>query len=346
MTGWGNRVLWGSMIGAAVGVLIGLALSRVLWPATPSPSPALLVPTGTPVEVAPSPALVVVAEEMAAARAEALVMVSALYMLDGDLERARERLAALGLDDPAGEIAELALHHVSAGNEQVATDLATLAMALGHQARDLLTYVATPTPSPTATETPTPVPTETPVPTVSPTPLPPPTLTLPPSSTPAPAAAPPQPTKRPPTVTPLPPVATPLPLVWDHRVDMFSPSVKLVEAEAQPRQTYWRLVRLEWWKANEGGNTMIYVSTISEKGQPVWGQEVIVEHGLQERLHTDPKPGEPYGTNYPMSATLNSYQVYVGGDLPSDRVVGLGLGEWYGGLDHTSFVLVFQRSRK
>ena len=26
------------------------------------------------------------------------------------------------------------------------------------------------------------------------------------------------------------------------------------------------------------------------------------------------------------------------------RVTGLGLGEWYGGLDHTSFILVFQRT--
>jgi hypothetical protein len=44
-----------------------------------------------------------------------------------------------------------------------------------------------------------------------------------------------------------------------------------------------------------------------------------------------------------MSNTLNSYIVFVGGDLPSERVVGLGLGEWYGGFDHTTFVLAFQR---
>jgi hypothetical protein len=31
-------------------------------------------------------------------------------------------------------------------------------------------------------------------------------------------------------------------------------------------------------------------------------------------------------------------------DLPSERVTGLGLGEWYGGLDHTSFILIFQRT--
>mgnify|MGYP001822440625 CR=1 FL=1 len=63
-------------------------------------------------------------------------------------------------------------------------------------------------------------------------------------------------------------------------------------------------------------------------------------------LYTQPKPGEPYGANLPMNSTLNSYQAFVGGDLPSDRVTGLGLGEWYGGLDHTSFILVFQRTTK
>jgi hypothetical protein len=47
-----------------------------------------------------------------------------------------------------------------------------------------------------------------------------------------------------------------------------------------------------------------------------------------------------------MFSTLNSYQAFVGGDLPSDRVTGMGLGEYLWGLDHTTFVLVFQRSRK
>jgi hypothetical protein len=58
------------------------------------------------------------------------------------------------------------------------------------------------------------------------------------------------------------------------------------------------------------------------------------------------QPGADYGANYPMANTLNSYIVFVGGDLPSDRVTGLGLGEWYGGMDHTSFILVFQRTTR
>jgi hypothetical protein len=47
-----------------------------------------------------------------------------------------------------------------------------------------------------------------------------------------------------------------------------------------------------------------------------------------------------------MNSTLNSYQASVGGDLPSDRVTGLGLGVWYGGPDYTSVNLVFQRTTK
>lgn len=113
----------------------------------------------------------------------------------------------------------------------------------------------------------------------------------------------------------------------------------------EPGQAYWRLVRLKWLKEFEGGNTLLYITTLDEQGEHVWGQQVIVENGGHEELYTQPKPGEPYGTNLPMNSTLNSYQAFVGGDLLSDRVTGLGLGEWYGGLDHTSFILVFQRAK-
>ena len=137
-----------------------------------------------------------------------------------------------------------------------------------------------------------------------------------------------------------------MPLEWDRRVDMLSPPVKVLGADVAPGQRYWRLVRLEWWKQSEGGNTLLYVSTLNENGQPVWGQEVIIENGGHTVLYTDPKPGEPYGVNFRMDGALNSYHVFVGGDLPSERVVGLGLGETPGIKEHTTFVLAFQRSKK
>lgn len=345
MADWGKRVLVGALLGAVFGVLVGLGLARVLWPvpeAVPVPPPA---PTDTPRAELPTP--VPVEEGEQPSFGEAVVLVSALYALDGDAERARQRLEALGLDDPATTVAELALEHAGAGNGQVATDLATLAAALGQVQGEWLAYVATttptstPSPLPTATATPssTTTPTPSPAPTETPTavPSPVPSATLAPTRRPA--------ATRPPTATPPRPVSTPLTLDWDVRVSMLSPPVKHRPADVAPGETYWRLVSLEWWKPDEGGNTMLYASAIDEDGQPVWGQEMIVENGGHTVLYTDPKPGERYGVNFPMTSTLNSYQAFVGGDLPSDRVTGLGLGLALGTLDHTTFVLVFQRTR-
>jgi hypothetical protein len=327
------------MVGAVIGVLFGLGLSRILWPAPVAPPLPPPSPTDVQPEATPSPVAVV---ETSRTRDEAVVMVGALYALDGDLERARERLIALGLDDPAATVAGLALRHASAGNRQLAIDLATLAAALGQKQDELLAYIATATP----TDTPKPTPTYTPVPSNTPAP----TATPMPSSTPSrtPTAAPARrsASQQPPTASPVSSAATPFTLEWDYRVSVLDPPVRLVPADVAPGQSYWRLVRLEWWKPGEGGNTLIYITTLNENGQPVWGQEVVVENGEHTVLVTNPKPGEPYGANFPMFSTLNSYQVFVGGDLPSERVTGLGLGEFLGGTDHTTFVLVFQRNRK
>ena len=342
MADWGRRVFFGALLGALLGVLVGLGLARVLWlPAEDTPVPSS-TPTSTRLEATPTQSPV--ADEATSSVDEAVVLVSALYALDSDLERARERLVALGVDDPGAAVAELALQHAAAGSSQLATDLAMLAAALGPQQSDLLAHVATPTP----TDTPPPKPTITPQPTQTPTATPTSTATPSPESTPPPTPTR-APTRRPatsapPTATPRPSAATPLPLEWDYRVNLLEPPVRLVPAAVAPGQTYWRLVRLQWRKAGEGGNTLLYITTLNEQGQQVWGQEVIVENGGHTVLYTQPKAGEHHGANFPMSSTLNSYLAFVGGDLPSDRVTGLGLGEWHGGLDHTSFILVFQRT--
>ncbi len=336
MTDWLKRVLFGSFLGAGIGVLLGLALARILWPqplpvAAPSPAVMDLEPTSTPALGAAAAGQL--------ERDRALVVVSALYALDGDLSRARERLSVLNLEDPAAAMADLALAQAAAGNPQIATDLATLAAALGQGQGELVAYIATATPTLTPTPTPTSLPTFTPTPIPSPTPTASPTPLPPPAATRRPA------TKQPPPATAAPPAATPLPLQWDFRVNLLEPPVKLVEAGVAPGQKYWRLVRLEWRKPSEGGNTLLYITTLNEAGQPIWGQEVVVENGGHTVLYTDPKAGEP-GANFPMFSTLNSYQVFVGGNLPSDRVTGLGLGERLGMTDHTSFTLVFQRTTR
>lgn len=345
MRDWGRRVVAGSLLGAAFGALLGLVLARVLWPPA---APVTIEATLPPTDTAPAPTAIppqAPTEAPPAGRTgrheQDLVLVAALYAVDGDLERARERLGALDLEpeDAAAALAGLALSQAAEGNGRLATDLATLAAALGQSGSELLAYVATATPTATPTARPSATPTATPAPLPSATPSP-----LPPTS------PPPASTRRPATVTAAPAApAAPTALPWDwwdHRVDLLEPPVRLVEAQAAPGERYWRLVRLEWRKAGQGGNGLLYVTTLNEKGAPAWGQEVVVEHGAQERLYTSPKPGEPYGINYPMFGALNSYIVFVGGPLPSDRVTGLGLGESPGNTDHTSFVLVFQLTIK
>jgi hypothetical protein len=345
--GWGQRVLAGSAVGAIAGGLFGAVLVWLLFarPQQMAPMPATLTvwPSAAPV----------VDERAAGDHDELFVVVSALYALDRDVDRARERLAAAGVEDPAEAIAELARRHAAAGNRQLATDLATLSDALGGKDETLLAYVATatgtPTPSPTVTQPSTSTATWTPVPTATSLPTDRPTVTA--TATTAPTAtrraqaAAPRPTTAP--TASAEPAPTTLPLDWwDYRVSVLEPPVRLVEARVAPGELYWRLVRLEWRKPGEGGNTILYVTTLGRAGRPVWGQEVIVEHGPSERFYTEPKAGQPYGVNFPMASTLNSYLVFVGGDLPSDRVTGLGLGEHLGSTDHTSFVLIFQLTRK
>ena len=61
-------------------------------------------------------------------------------------------------------------------------------------------------------------------------------------------------------------------------------------------------------------------------------------------LIIDKPPNEEWGTNFPMYATLGSYDVQVN-DLPSDHIYGLGLGtaEHPDVLLHTNFYVTFQR---
>lgn len=123
---------------------------------------------------------------------EYIVLVSAAYAVNGDLEQAKARLAKLEEDDVAEVVADLAEEYVQRGEDITVTrNLVMLADALGSSTEVMLAYVATATPTftPTSThtptETPTVTPTETPVPTATWTPVPPtPTFTpLPPTAT-------------------------------------------------------------------------------------------------------------------------------------------------------------------
>jgi hypothetical protein len=276
-------------------------------------------------------------------REDYIVLVSALYALEGDLDRAEERLARLNEEDTARLVVDLAIEYIESNKGlEVAQDLATLAYALGAGDEVLLAYVVTPTHTPTsvptATNTPLPTPTftETPRPTENPTATP---AALP-TSTPTPV--PPTPTS---AATPT-PVPTLWPLQWDRRLDTWLyPPVRLEPAAAEPGQAYWRLVVAEWRSPDEsGGIHYLYISTIDETGNPLPGQPVFVDNGGRTTLVTEYKAGTDYGVAFPMYGTLGAYTCHVEG--LSDGVVGLGLGSVKGDKTHTAFRLVFQRTVK
>jgi hypothetical protein len=119
------------------------------------------------------------------------------YVADGNLERARWRLADLDREDIAGAMGALIDEYAAAGRSaETMRRLTVLAQTLGVQTPAMLVYLETSVAPPV----PPPAPTDTPPPTLVPTLVPPePTITLTP-----------EPTIKP-TRTPYPPTATPGP---------------------------------------------------------------------------------------------------------------------------------------
>jgi len=240
------------------------------------------------------------AQEPAITAEDYIVLVSGLYAIDGDVERARARLGALSLPDAGAAVADQAERFRQEGRgDPLVVDLATMARALGAEREGLLPYVATPTPAPTQFQT---IPGG-----------------LGPGSLP--------------------------PIDWDIRLSAkLEPPVKLVPADVQPGQTYWRLIRAQWQTPEEGGDKFhIFANVLNKDGVPIT-QPIIVENGGKLTVAAEPKPDSEYLINYPMSGTLGAYSVYVAGDTPSDRIDGLGLGYYKGGKDHTCFLLTFQET--
>jgi hypothetical protein len=318
-----SKILIGVLAGVAIGLFAGLWLGRDIQPTEDY--------------------TVAFADLEEQRREDYIVLVSALYALDGDPARAEERLARLNEEDTARLVADLAIKYIQRNKGlEVTQDLATLAHALGAGDEVMLAYVVTPTHTPTSVPTmtntplPTPTSTETPRPTEKPTATP----TALPMSTPTPV--PPAPTSAPtPTAAP-----TLRPLRWDSRLDTWLyPPVRLEPAAAEPGQTYWRLVVAEWRSPDEsGGIHYIYISTLDETGNPLPGQRVFVDNGGRTILVTEYKADTDYGVTFPMYGTLGAYTCHVEG--LSDRVVGLGLGAVKGAKEHTAFHLVFQRTVK
>ncbi len=188
---------------------------------------------------------------------------------------------------------------------------------------------ATPAPTPPSMPRATPELTQTVVPTATLTPTALPTVTtLPPAPT-ATRTRLPAPTRAPTTATVTP---VPLPSVkWDARLD--SLGIRVESPKVQPGQTYWRLVKAEFWDEKENqGKHHIFVNVLDEKGTRIIGQEVVVEWpGEKLAIITENKPPPEYSANFPLDVnhyppwgTLGAFAVRVNG-LPSDMVIGMGL---------------------
>jgi outer membrane biosynthesis protein TonB len=149
-------------------------------------------------------------------REDYIIMVADAFALDGDVDKARERLSRLNVPNPEQLVSALADRYVEEGRDPEEIErLVRLADALGVSTESMLHKIGAITPSatPTATALPTatPAPTATPTATPKPTEAPPtPTDTPLPTNTPIPTKKPVPPTKTP---TPAPPTNTPTPAV-------------------------------------------------------------------------------------------------------------------------------------
>jgi hypothetical protein len=282
-----TRVIVGVLVGLMVGLCLGLAFRS---------GPSTVATARMQADVVPTVR-------------DYIVLVSGLYAVDHDGDRARARLAQLGLQDPPAVVEALAQQFLmEKKDKKLLIDLATLSQALGLKRPELLAYVATPTAKP------------------------------------RPAAA----SKAAPTATVPPAVPTPMPLAtvdWDIRLSAkLEPPVKLVSAAVKSGETYWRLIRAYWQNPDEGHQAFHIFANVLNKEGVALGQPIIVENGGKITVPAQPKPDSDYLINYPMAGTLGSYSVYVAGDMPSDRITGLGLGYAKGGKDHTCFLLTFQEA--
>ena len=290
MSDYDHKILVIALLaGTVAGLLFGALVGWVIWPVQYTDT--------DPVDLRPEH------------KDDYVVMVSAAYALDSDLEKAEARLAKLGVDDVGQVVADLASHYISIGAGLVdIRNLVHLADTLGSSDSAMLNYIATPTPTSTSTVTntptwaPTSTSTATPTPTNTPT-SPPPTPTF----TPQPPTA--TPTPRPPTPT-LRPRATP---VLQQPSATEPPAAISVAPTAGVDFKVVRddIVPIEENGCHATGGHYLWIKVIDINGQPLDGIVVKVMNGGEALVITgkEKPPGE---TDFAM---YGGYQLEVVGDI-------------------------------
>jgi hypothetical protein len=296
MSDYSHKILVIALLaGTVVGLLFGVLVGWVIWPVKYTDT--------DPVDLRQEH------------KDDYVVMVSAAYALDSDLEKAKARLAELEVDDVGQVVADLANRYISVGAGLVdIRNLVQLADVLGSSDDAMLDYIATSTPTPTSTVTHTPTWTPTSTFTVTPTPTdtptsPPPTPTFtpqPPTATPTPRPPTPTPTSRPPTATPVPQQPTAPPAAERPTAIPAAPP----QAGVDFKVTKQDIMSIEENGCHATGGHYIWMTVIDINGQPLNGIVVKVTNGGETLVITgkDKPPGE---TDFPM---YGGYQAEVIGD--------------------------------
>jgi hypothetical protein len=265
MSDYDHKILVIALLaGTVVGLLFGVFVGWVIWPVQYKDTEL--------VDLKP------------AHKDDYVIMVSAAYALDGDLEQVEARLAKLGVDDVGQVVADLANRYMSIGASLVdIRSLVQLADALGSSDKAMLDYIATPTP--TVTDTPTWTPTATSTATQTPT------STATPTPTDTPTSPPPTPTftRRPPTAIPT--------ASSTAGIDF-----KVIRDDIVP---------IEENGCHATGGHYIWITVLDINEQPLDGIVVKVTNGGEVLLVTgeDKDPGE---ADFPMY--IGGYQLEVVGD--------------------------------
>ena len=216
------------------------------------------------------------------AKEEYILLVASAYACDGDLEEAQARLSLLEAPNINQWVADMADRYIVEGRDAEDIEaLATLAQGLGVASAEMMAYVATPTPPPTAapSPTPTPMPSATPTATLRPTDVPtaepqPSATQPPPTNTPpqAPTNTPPPPptnTPPPPTATARPPTNTPKPKPTNPPPPTNTP---------KPPAAKWTIIEQRLVGPGEdgqecggGGNLLLRVRVVDAQGNQIGG---------------------------------------------------------------------------
>jgi hypothetical protein len=110
----------------------------------------------------------------------------------------------------------------------------------------------------------------------------------------------------------------------------------------------YKLEEIVWMDPDESrGLHHIFIDVVDEQGRRLAGEKFRVAWSNEEVIvPVEEKPGEPWGGNYPMYATMGSYSVRMVSSIgASDQVAGLGMGtpEDPDVKHHTSFGLRFRK---